>query len=131
MTIFIDASVIVAILGEEPGYERLAAAVDADEDRLTSGIAVWEAAHGLGRDHGDGLHGAAADVAAFIAGRDIRIVDIGWREADVAVEASASYGKGRHPARLNLGDCFAYACAQENSAALLYKGDDFALTDLA
>jgi ribonuclease VapC len=41
------------------------------------------------------------------------------------------YGKGRHPARLNMGDCFAYACAKTNDARLLYKGDDFSHTDLA
>lgn len=41
------------------------------------------------------------------------------------------YGKGRHPAALNMGDCFAYACAQAHRARLLYKGEDFARTDLA
>jgi ribonuclease VapC len=41
------------------------------------------------------------------------------------------YGKGNHDARLNMGDCFAYACAKANGAKLLYKGGDFALTDLA
>ena len=48
-----------------------------------------------------------------------------------AVEAYADFGKGRHLAALNMGDCFAYACAKTNDATLLYKGDDFSHTDLA
>ena len=57
---------------------------------------------------------------------------IGERENDGAFEAFHRYGKrSGHPARLNLGDCFAYACAKANDARLLYKGDDFARTDLA
>ena len=48
-----------------------------------------------------------------------------------AVSAHARYGKGHHDARLNMGDCFAYACARTNNARLLYKGDDFSRTDLA
>jgi ribonuclease VapC len=57
--------------------------------------------------------------------------DIGERELRLAIEAHSRYGKGRHPAALNLGDCFAYACAKANGARLLYVGDDFAKTDLA
>lgn len=59
---------------------------------------------------------------------------VGLREdvdlARGAFEAFLRYGKGRHPARLNLGDCFAYALAKELNAPLLYKGDDFAKTDI-
>lgn len=49
----------------------------------------------------------------------------------IATAAYDRYGKGRHPARLNMGDCFAYACAKTHDARLLYKGDDFSKTDLA
>jgi ribonuclease VapC len=48
-----------------------------------------------------------------------------------ALQAFARYGRGRHPAQLNMGDCFAYACARARNVQLLYKGDDFARTDLA
>jgi ribonuclease VapC len=50
---------------------------------------------------------------------------------ELAIEAYAQFGKGRHAAALNMGDCFAYACARASKARLLYKGDEFARTDLA
>jgi ribonuclease VapC len=57
-------------------------------------------------------------------------VPIGETEQEVALHAHARFGKGVHPAKLNMGDCFAYACARANGVPLLYKGDDFALTDI-
>lgn len=51
--------------------------------------------------------------------------------AAIALEAHARFGKGRHPAALNMGDCFAYALAKAHGAALLFKGDDFVKTDIA
>ena len=60
-----------------------------------------------------------------------RLVSIGAIECTIALKAYATYGRGRHPAALNIGDCFAYACAEAAGAKLLYKGGDFALTDLA
>jgi ribonuclease VapC len=61
---------------------------------------------------------------------DFSFVDIGEREFDIASEAYAQFGKGRHPAALNMGDCFAYACARANSARLLFKGEDLRRTDI-
>lgn len=52
-------------------------------------------------------------------------------QAELAIVAWRSYGKGRHPARLNLGDCFAYALAKASNQPLLFKGDDFSKTDIA
>ena len=52
-------------------------------------------------------------------------------EAAIASDGYALFGRGRHTAMLNMGDCFAYACAKANGAKLLYEGDDFAQTDLA
>jgi ribonuclease VapC len=59
------------------------------------------------------------------------LASIGAEESHEAIMAAHRYGRGRHPARLNMGDCFAYACAKTNAARLLYKGDDFSKTDLA
>lgn len=59
------------------------------------------------------------------------MVAIGSAEIAGALDAYQHYGKGRHPAKLNMGDCFAYACAKANDARLLYKGNDFVHTDLA
>ena len=61
----------------------------------------------------------------------MELVAIGPPESDLATWAYKTYGRGRHPAALNMGDCFAYACAKAAGARLLYKGGDFALTDLA
>ena len=58
-------------------------------------------------------------------------MEVGERELRLAIDAHARYGKGRHRAALNMGDCFAYACAKANDAKLLYKGEDFSKTDLA
>jgi ribonuclease VapC len=67
---------------------------------------------------------------ALLASAGSRIVEIGVAEGQLAVEAHARYGKGVHPARLNMGDCFAYACAKVHGVPLLYKGEDFAMTDI-
>jgi ribonuclease VapC len=61
---------------------------------------------------------------------EMAFVDIGEREFEIAAEAYTQFGKGRHPAGLNMGDCFAYACARANGARLLFKGQDFARTDI-
>ena len=60
----------------------------------------------------------------------LQCVGIGDREYDLALQAYAQFGKGRHPAGLNMGDCFAYACAKAHNAALLFKGEDFPKTDI-
>ena len=61
----------------------------------------------------------------------MELVTIGVEDLRLALDAYQTYGKGRHRAKLNFGDCFAYACAKANGAKLLYKGDDFTHTDLA
>ena len=68
---------------------------------------------------------------ASSSSNDLRFVGIGEREFELAAQAYAEFGKGRHQAALNMGDCFAYACAKANRARLLFKGDDFSKTDIA
>lgn len=131
MSNFIDASVLTAIVGgeeDEPAWTR--AVRDAPAPK-TSAIAMWEAVRAVSRLNAIGMEDALTDVRAFIDLATIAIVDIGPDEAIAALRAHDRYGKGNHPAKLNMGDCFAYACAKTNDARLLYKGDDFALTDLA
>lgn len=69
-------------------------------------------------------------VASYVREFDIRLVDIGAAEADAAIDAHQRFGKGRHVARLNMGDCFAYACAKLHADLILFKGEDFIHTDL-
>lgn len=132
MTLFIDASALVSILCKEPDAAELEARIDAAPRRLTSAIALWEVSRAVERltenDSIDGL----IEAERYCASLGITVVPIGTAEAREAVRAQARYGKGsRHLARLNMGDCFAYACAKANGAKLLYKGDDFTHTDLA
>ncbi len=92
----------------------------------------WEAVTALCRSFRYDPSTAMEAVGRFAHIKNFRTVPIGEREAVLALEAFTQYGKGRqHPARLNMGDCFAYACAKSHGARLLYKGKDFAETDLA
>ena len=128
---FVDASALCAILlGEldkNSFEERLAAANGA----TISAIAIWETVRGLVRGKGLSAADARAEVEAYLTLAEIRVVAIAEPEAGMAIDAFARFGKGVHPARLNMGDCFAYACARTNGVPLLYKGDDFSLTDIA
>ncbi len=91
---------------------------------------MWETIAGLCRTYMSSVPSARATVQRFIALNDLKFVGIGEREFDLATQAYAEFGKGRHPAALNMGDCFAYACAKANRAKLLFKGEDFTKTDI-
>jgi ribonuclease VapC len=131
VTIFVDASALIAIIAGEDGADSLADALDADEARLCSALSVWETMAGLRRSHAFSVANARAQVRLFLDAGRFKFAEIGEREWEIAADAYAQFGKGRHPAALNMGDCFAYACAKSNRAKLLYKGDDFRQTDLA
>ncbi len=131
MTVLVDASAIVAIMYGEPEADDLADAIEAHNDRCYCAIGAWEAAQAIAKLRKISLEHASDAVTSFAYVSGFRLVPIGEDERREAIVAAARYGKGRHPARLNMGDCFAYACAKTNDAELLYKGDDFALTDLA
>lgn len=131
MTLFVDASALVAIIAGEEGAADLAHRLDADERRVTSPMARWEAIVALRRAREYDWRYAAESVDALLALKAIQIVAIGALAGQMALNCFGRYGKGLHPAKLNMGDCFAYACAKLNDARLLYKGDDFSKTDLA
>ncbi len=97
---------------------------------MSSAIAIWEASRGLAGARGLEFEEARSIVAEYVEEFAIRIVAIGAEENTLALDAHARYGKGRHPAKLNLGDCFAYACTKCSGAEILFKGDDFTQTDL-
>lgn len=130
MTAFVDASVLVAILAREPDYLEQNDRLLSFDTPLWSPIARWETISGVARatKYGDAFSAEITD--AFAGENRFVMVPIGEAEARIAGEAHRRYGKGRHDAKLNMGDCFAYACARTNNASLLYKGDDFARTDL-
>lgn len=130
MTLFVDASALVSMIAGEPDHEELMHRLMADPDPLWSAMTEWETISALCRSHRYPIDRARTEVADLTAVAKFRRVDIGAAEAAAAVDAYHRFGKGRHPAALNMGDCFAYACARTNNARLLYKGDDFARTDL-
>ncbi len=130
MTLFADASALIAIAAGEPGADALADTMEAEETRLCSAISVWETVAGLCRSYRFAPAEAQAYVGRFISTGSLVFVGIGEREYELATDAFGRFGKGRHPAALNMGDCFAYACARSYRAKLLFKGDDFRRTDI-
>ncbi len=131
MTLFIDASALVSIITGESDSDSLSDRLSSDRDRITSPMAVWESVAAVCKNRGGTVDDTLAEVERYCTGLNIQLITIGMGEARAAVLAHARYGKrSGHPARLNMGDCFAYACAKTNGAKLLYKGDDFIHTDL-
>ena|SRR5689334_1512563 len=123
----IDTSAVIACLFEEPECDAFAEAIGADPVRLISVVGVVEASMVLlGRKRAEGL----GDLHAFFDDGGIQRVAVDVRQADIAVDAFRRFGRGRHPAALNIGDCFAYALAKATGETLLFKGGDFARTDV-
>ena len=129
--IFADASAVIAIIAGEERAGELADRLAAYPERLCSAMSLWETVAGLRRSHGLVLSDARFRTERFRTEMELRIAAIGETEMHLALDAYAQYGKGRHKAALNMGDCFAYACARAHGARLLYIGQDFAQTDLA
>ena len=116
----------------EPEQDDFAAIVRDEAEPLWSAMACWETVAGLRLSYGWPIAIAREEVELLVAQRPFRLVSIGETERALALDAYHRYGRGSgHPAKLNFGDCFAYACAKANGARLLYKGEDFAETDLA
>jgi ribonuclease VapC len=124
----IDASAIVAILFDEPERARFAAAIDAAAPRLLSAVTFVEATLVV-----EGRKGPSAErmIDRFVEDGEIEVVPVAIEHAQLACAAFRAFGKRRHPANLNLGDCFAYALAKATGEPLLFKGDDFSRTDIA
>ncbi len=130
MTIFVNASALTSIIANEADATALESALDADPVRLCSALSLWETMAGLRKSYGLPPSRAREQVSLYRQVGDLTIVDIGEREFDLAAEAYEKFGKGRHSAALNMGDCFAYACAKANRAKLLCKGGDFSFSGI-
>jgi ribonuclease VapC len=123
----LDSSALVAILFKEPEAERLAAMIrDTDTTAIAAPTLLETAIVAEGRT----LPGMADKLDALLGAIRPEIVPFTAEHVSLARDAWRRYGKGRHKAGLNLGDCFAYALAKERGQALLFKGDDFAATDI-
>lgn len=128
--IFVDASALIAMIGGEAEADDLADRLSTDPLRSCSALSIWETVAGLCRSYTFSVESADATVRDFLTFSGIQIMAINDTECRLATAAYAQFGKGRHPAALNMGDCFAYACAKSSGAALLFKGDDFTKTDI-
>jgi ribonuclease VapC len=123
----LDTSAILAVLLGEPDAEVLEARIVEDPVRLISAASLLEASIVIESRLGE-AGGREFDLWLQRAGVETAPVDA--EQADVARRAWRRFGKGRHPASLNHGDCFAYALALVSGEPLLFKGDDFAKTDI-
>jgi ribonuclease VapC len=129
---FVDTSVIVAILSEEEDADEWMEKLEQAPSRFTSALVILEATMRLSTKLLVDPREAGSVVERMLTASDIQLMPIDREEAGFAIEAFARYGKGRGgPAQLNLSDCLSYACAKSRGISLLYKGNDFSHTDLA
>jgi ribonuclease VapC len=128
---FVDASALVAIIGGEPDATALATRLRAAEVKYTSPVAIYETTLAVLRIRQTTIDSAIAHLDRFLGRSQIKTIPITAEIGRVAMDAFARFGRGNHPARLNMGDCFAYACARSLGVPLLCKGGDFSQTDIA
>lgn len=128
---FIDTSAVVAILARERDAGEYATKLARATRRLCAGHVVLEASMRLSSLLGVDPREAEDAITRMFADAEVEVVSIDAVVAREAVAAFAKFGKGRgHRARLNFGDCLSYACARVHAAPLLFKGSDFATTDI-
>jgi ribonuclease VapC len=122
----IDTSALAAIFFREPERQGFVEAILEDRRRLVSAATMLETGIVV-----EGRKGEAAgrELDLFVVRAVLEIVPFDAEQADIARSAWRKYGKGRHPAGLNYGDCFSYALAKVTGEPLLAKGTDFAQTD--
>ncbi|HYL36240.1 MAG TPA: type II toxin-antitoxin system VapC family toxin [Bryobacteraceae bacterium] len=122
-----DSSAIVAVMLQEPGCElildRIGAAGDIAVGAPTAVEAAMLLSSRLGRD-------ARPRLLQFLREAEVEIIPFGAEYLDTAVDAFLRYGKGRHPAGLNFGDCLAYAVSRFSGVPLIFAGNDFRKADL-
>jgi len=125
--VILDTSAIIAILTGEPERDAFTAAIAADEVRLTSVVSVVEAGIVIeARYRPDG----GADLDLWLRAAAVRVAPFDLAQAALSRESWRLFGKGRHPAGLNLGDCCVYALAKSTEQPVLCKGQDFSRTDI-
>lgn len=123
----IDSSALLAILCDEPEAPAFEAAIAADPVRLLSASSFLETAMVVETRFGEA---GGRELDLLIHKAQVEIVAVTAEQAELARHAFRAFGKGRHPAGLNYGDLFAYALSHVSGEPLLYKGQDFAKTDI-
>ncbi len=123
----VDSSTIIAILRDEPDAAAMAEALQEAPIRRISAVTYVEAAVVADNDRNPLL---SRRFDGLVRDAQMLVEPVTARQAELARQAYRDFGKGRHKAGLNLGDCFAYALAKEMDEPLLFKGDDFRHTDI-
>jgi len=123
----IDTSALLAVLLDEPEAPAFARAIAAAPRRLLSAFSALETAIVIEAKKGES-GGREFDLLAFRTGLDVVAMDSA--QVEIARTAWRKFGKGRHPAGLNIGDCCSYALSRLTGEPLLFKGEDFAKTDV-
>jgi ribonuclease VapC len=127
---FVDASAIIAIIADEAERLDLSTRLARASEIFVSPIVVYEATTGLARRRACSVEAAHALVGAFVEDVRAEMIEISAAIATGAIHAFGRFGRGKHKAELNMGDCFAYACAKDRDLPLLFKGNDFVHTDI-
>ena len=123
----VDSSAILAVLQDEAERTEFVSLIEQSSRRLISAVSVLEAAMVLEGRRGDD---AGSDLDLFLQRASIETVPFDQEQLAVARMAFRRFGKGRHAAGLNFGDCASYALAQWSGEPLLFKGSDFTATDV-
>jgi ribonuclease VapC len=123
----IDSSAIIAVLLGEEIAERIAAAIEKDSKRLISTFSMLEMSIVIEAKKGEA---GSRELDLLIHQIQAEIISLDFNQIEIAKEAWKNFGKGRHPAGLNIGDCCSYALAKISGEPLLFKGNDFAQTDI-
>ena len=124
----LDTSALLALLLDEPEAEDFRGAVEDDTTRLVSAATLLETAIVIEVRKGEA---GGRELDALIQKADVAVVPVDAEHVSEARRAYRRFGKGRHAAGLNFGDVFAYALARTAGEPLLFKGEDFAKTDIA
>ena len=123
----IDTSALLAIFLAEPERRQFLQQITQAEKRLISAVNAFETGIVLEARRGEA---AGREFDLFLGRANLEVVAVDAEQVEIARAAWRRYGKGRHPAALNFGDCFAYALAKTSGEPLLAKGLDFARTDI-
>jgi ribonuclease VapC len=123
----LDTSAVLAILLDEPESAKIREAIERDSTRLLSAASLLETSIVIESRFGE-AGGRELDLLLYRA--EVEIVPVDRDQAEIARDAYRRYGKGRHSAGLNYGDCFSYALSRRTGEPLCFKGGDFRLTDV-
>jgi ribonuclease VapC len=128
---FVDSSAVVSILCGEPDAAELATRLSRAARRFTSPAVRLETSMVLAAKLDISPRQASVPFDELVEEANLSMVPINDKIGVLAVACFERYGKGRHEARLNFGDCLSYACAEAYRSPLLFDGDDFSKTDIA